>query len=318
MRRVLFIASAVAVSLPLYAYEVPISESEGMPPEIMALAQAEAAHQQPLKSIPAKQPEPQHSSEAEASISSGQQKMVTHEKAAVAAEEPAPLFQDDPTSQKMVQSVTQPAKPDVLKEMQALQNEIKQLRGQIEVQKHEMSELSKKQSEQLKQIEGQLSNKSKKEKEDKNNPDPDNVGVSDEPTADQESAKEDQQLKAYQEAFVLIREKKYAEGAIAMEAYLRQYPDSQYAPNAYYWLGELYMAQGFPDKGIQQFNLVVRNYPGSPKAPAAMLKLGYTFYEQSKWRLAREQFGAVIRAYPNTSEATLAKGRIKELDQQGL
>ncbi len=297
-RGLIYTALLCAISLPLYAEDVPVTDAEEMPAEIAELAKTTHTAPVPLKSLPAKQAQPEASAPTEAS----------------APPEPAALFQDDTAEQKMVQGDHAPAKADLLTEMQSLQKELKQLRGQLEVQKHDMEQLTRQQTSQIKDLETKLSKSKEGSAKSKQ---PEKVEL-EEPSTEEDAEKEAELNKTYQEAFGLVREKKYAEASIAMEAFIKTYPDSQFTANAIYWLGELYLAQGFTDKGMLQFSRVVREFPTSSKAPAATLKLGYSYYEQSHWKQARTQFSTVLKNYPNSSEASLAKGRLKELDQQGL
>ncbi|MBI1524869.1 tol-pal system protein YbgF, partial [Escherichia coli] len=48
----------------------------------------------------------------------------------------------------------------------------------------------------------------------------------------------------YDAAFDLIKQKDFDKASQAFNAFLRKYPNSQYAGNAQYWLGEVNLAKG--------------------------------------------------------------------------
>ena len=58
--------------------------------------------------------------------------------------------------------------------------------------------------------------------------------------------------------------------------FLSNYPFGRYAPNAHYWLGELYLVVEPPDPELarQNFKLLLDQYSADPKVPDALYKLG--------------------------------------------
>ena len=79
---------------------------------------------------------------------------------------------------------------------------------------------------------------------------------------------------AYQVAFDTLKSGQYVESARQFQAFLAQYPDGTYAPNALYWLGESYYVTQNYDLAQQQFRALLQRYPTHDKASAALLKLG--------------------------------------------
>lgn len=122
---------------------------------------------------------------------------------------------------------------------------------------------------------------------------------------------------AYHQAFDLLQQARYQRAEKALMAFLAHYPDSQFADNAQYWLGETrYVQQDFSG-AVDAFNAVVTNYPDSPKIPGALLKGGYSYIALSDWDAAKKMLNKVIKQYPDGTEARLAKKRLQRLAQQG-
>lgn len=94
---------------------------------------------------------------------------------------------------------------------------------------------------------------------------------------------------------------------------LENFPKSDLADNARYWLGECYYVQKDFARAIESFQRVITDYPDGDKAPAAMLKLGYALLEVKDRDKGIQHLRALIKAYPNSEEANQAKERLKEL-----
>jgi tetratricopeptide (TPR) repeat protein len=58
-------------------------------------------------------------------------------------------------------------------------------------------------------------------------------------------------------------------------AFIR-HPDSEYAGNAQYWIGECYYTQRDYARALEAFNKVIERYPKGQKVPDALLKVGFS------------------------------------------
>ena len=81
---------------------------------------------------------------------------------------------------------------------------------------------------------------------------------------------------AYQSAYGLVRAQQFEAAVDAFITFLARYPFGQFAPNAHYWLGELYLViePVDPESARQNFQLLLDQYPNDRKAPDALYKLG--------------------------------------------
>ena len=87
----------------------------------------------------------------------------------------------------------------------------------------------------------------------------------------------------------------------------QQYPNGQFTPNAYYWMGELHLvANNDAEQARQAFMQVVSLYPDHQKAPDAMYKLGVVYHNLGDQDRARSFLDQVQREYPDSSAAGLA------------
>ncbi|MDR3431707.1 MAG: cell division protein CpoB [Rouxiella aceris] len=115
----------------------------------------------------------------------------------------------------------------------------------------------------------------------------------------------------YNAAASLALDKKDFDQAIsAFQAFIKQYPKSTYLPNANYWLGQLYYNKGKKDDAAYFYAVVVKNFPKSPKSPDAMFKVGVIMQEKGQSDKAKAVFQQVVKQYPNTESAKLAQKRL--------
>ncbi|MBS0350843.1 MAG: tol-pal system protein YbgF [Proteobacteria bacterium] len=122
---------------------------------------------------------------------------------------------------------------------------------------------------------------------------------------------------AYQQAFSLLANKQYDESAAAFKDYLRLHPDGQFAPNAHYWLGDIYFQQKKFTQAQLELNLVISQYSASGKAPDASLKLAILHAQQGKTDQARQELKTVMVRYPGTPAAQLAAVQLQQLNSSG-
>jgi tol-pal system protein YbgF len=93
---------------------------------------------------------------------------------------------------------------------------------------------------------------------------------------------------------------------------LEQYPTSELADNAQYWIGESYYSKADYKQALEEFRKVPANYPTGDKVPAALLKIGYCQQNLGHHNDARDAFQELIRRFPSSEEARLAKGKLSD------
>ncbi|MEZ5483878.1 MAG: tol-pal system protein YbgF [Lysobacteraceae bacterium] len=118
---------------------------------------------------------------------------------------------------------------------------------------------------------------------------------------------------AYENAFDALKNGQYAEAARRFQAFLRDHPNGEYAPNAQYWLGESYYVTQNYQIALESFESLLSRFPNSAKAPDALLKVGYCHYELRQWEAAEAVLSQVIQQYPDTTVSRLAQGRLRAL-----
>jgi len=84
----------------------------------------------------------------------------------------------------------------------------------------------------------------------------------------------DQPAAVYENAFALLKNKKFVAAERGFKDFGENYPDHVLAGNAKYWLGESYYVRGKYDEAVRVFAEGYQQYPKSAKAPDNLLKLG--------------------------------------------
>ena len=122
---------------------------------------------------------------------------------------------------------------------------------------------------------------------------------------------------AYQAAFDTLKEGRYKEAKSELNVFLEKYPNSSFAGNAQYWLGEAHYVTRSFDQGILEFEKVIQRYPSSNKVPDAMLKLGYTYYELKQYEQAKATLNLLREKFDKSTAARLAGKRLDRIRKEG-
>jgi tol-pal system protein YbgF len=122
---------------------------------------------------------------------------------------------------------------------------------------------------------------------------------------------------AYGRAFDALKQSRYAEAIAGFEAFLRSWPTHDLADNAQYWLGEAHYVNRDYDKAIAAFADVGAKWPDSAKAGDALLKLGYAQLELRRTAEGRRTLQDVVAKFPGTDAARLAAERLRRLPAGG-
>ena len=133
---------------------------------------------------------------------------------------------------------------------------------------------------------------------------------------------------SYRSAFELIREKRFDDAVTALNSFIVDYPNGQFTPNAFYWLGEVYLVRfqdqmassdvennGMDDleNARQHFVQIVTLYPDHSKVPDALYKLGTVYHQLGNISRALDYLDRVISTYPTATAAGLARSYSNEL-----
>jgi tol-pal system protein YbgF len=121
----------------------------------------------------------------------------------------------------------------------------------------------------------------------------------------------------YTAAFDLLKQGQYSTSITSFESFLKGYPESKYADNAQYWLGEANYVSRQYKTALDAFQTLIAKYPESKKIPGARLKIGYTYYELKNLSASKDALMQVVKLYPDTSVASKANDRLERIKREG-
>ncbi|MBE9515853.1 MAG: tol-pal system protein YbgF [Proteobacteria bacterium] len=223
---------------------------------------------------------------------------------------------------------------ELLVQLDNLQNEVKALRNQVEIQSHELNQLRETQRNMMRDTDARLSKLGQGggtgRPASSMAPSP---GVAKLPASKPEPAKpvvskpakpapatskaSVQAQKDYDAAFQQLREGYYQKAIASFEAFLKQYPKHKLASNAQYWIAKSHYVTRNYKQALVDFDKTIKNYPRSSKIPDAMLNKGYTLYDLGRWAEARKALKLTAKRYAGSRTGKRAKKRLERMKKEG-
>lgn len=220
------------------------------------------------------------------------------------------------------------AQGELFQQLQQMQDELARLRGMVEVQQNDIQQLKQEGLERYQDLDRRIGTGGGAQAPatggaDNNSASGDNSagGNSASPTdaappAPAASADPGDPAKEkvyYDAAFDLIKTKDFDKASQAFNAFLRKFPNSQYAGNAQYWLGEVNLAKGDLQGAGQAFAKVSQLYPQHPKVPDSLYKLADVERRLGHTDKVKGILQQVVSKYPGTSAAQLAQRDLQRM-----
>jgi tol-pal system protein YbgF len=208
---------------------------------------------------------------------------------------------------------------ELVRQLEQINAEIARLRGQLEVLANENQQIQKRQRDfyldldsRLKRLEGGGTAAPAATTAPATSPPAEAAPAAAPPKA---ATREDQarEVRAYDAASNLFRRNDFASAIEAFRAFLKDYPASQLAANAGYWIGISYANLKDYRNALTAQQEILTRYPQSPKAPDAMLAIAAIQSEQGDAGSARNTLEDIIARYPGSEAAGKARTRLAAL-----
>lgn len=212
------------------------------------------------------------------------------------------------------QASRQPSEFETQYQIQILQQEVLELRGLIEQLNHELAEMKRLQENRYLDVDSRLQALGDDSRgssavipafpTDRNNEGvlgPESSGITSEEGL-------------YESALARIRIRDYDSAIADLKKLIETFPEGTFAPNAYYWLGEVYAAKPEPayEKARQALAQVISFFPDHRKVPDAAFKLGKVYHLMGDCDRARELMENVVEKYKGKSVSRLADNYLRE------
>ncbi len=114
-----------------------------------------------------------------------------------------------------------------------------------------------------------------------------------------------------------LRDRSAGNADLAIEQfqnYLKWFGNTDLAPNAQYYIGEIKYLRGDMDGALMAFDALLEKFPDNPKTPEAMLLKGRALLKAGFKAEARQEFSALIKKFPNHDNAAKAKTELAAMN----
>jgi tol-pal system protein YbgF len=111
----------------------------------------------------------------------------------------------------------------------------------------------------------------------------------------------------YNRAMDLLTKAEYDNALGLFRQVVRDYPETDYAAQAQYWIADIHYVQKNYEPAALAFADVLKKYPQSGRGPEAMLKLGLSLINIGKTKEGCTALGAIKQKYPKASDAILGR-----------
>jgi tol-pal system protein YbgF len=247
----------------------------------------------------------------------------------------AGLFDDDVARKQIneLQKSTSQSLIEQSRQIDQLNREVAELRGQVEVLVNQVSELDKRQKDFYLDLDNRLqaveASKGKpvpkpiatlvpaepkagdkadiKPEAPKADGNPD-VKAESKPASDDPAAA----LKAYEAALGLFKAGKYKDAVVAFDRFGKNFADSDQAPAAQFWLGNSYYALGDCKQVISSQQRLLAKWPRNSRAPDAMANIANCQAELGQKAEAQKTLKDLVARYPESKAAGAAKQQLKK------
>jgi len=216
--------------------------------------------------------------------------------------------------------------------MEQLKQEVMALRGLVEEQGFQIRQMQKRSRERYEDVDARIQSLAKSQSSQSAQPSAPSVSTSVQPPVQVSSgensalggeivpvqaspsvsqaqpAKEesDEKKVEYKKAYQFVQDNNFPAAIDAFHAFVDKYPDGDLTGNAFYWLGEVYLATPKLEQARQAFTIVVKTFPGHRKLADAMYKLGVTYDRMQKPEEAERYLKRVQQEFPNSTASKLA------------
>jgi tol-pal system protein YbgF len=209
-----------------------------------------------------------------------------------------------------IEAVVQgPGFADMQNQIEALKQEVAQLKGDLEVAQHHLETTQTRQKDlytdtdtRLRKLEGGAPATA-----------PNGAAGASQPTAAPPPA-EEKDVKAFADADSLSKSAKHKEAFAAFDSFLKEYPNSKLAPDALYGMGYSQFALKNYKSAIATQQKVIDLHADSSKVPDAMYNMANSQIQLGQVTNAKKTLRNLIAKYPDAEVTPSAQKRLKALE----
>lgn len=206
---------------------------------------------------------------------------------------------------------------DLLNQVERLNTDISQLKGQMEVMAHDMEGTQQRQRDLYADLDNRLRKLESAPAAAATTTEAPAAQPATTPpaqAAEQPADTADNEVKDYEAAFALFKANKYPQAVEAFDKFQQTYPDSKLAGNAQYWVGTARFSQRDYKGALAAQQKLLKTYPDHEKAPDAMYSIANCQIQLSDLDAARQTLKSLVSKFPQAKITPKAKERLSQLE----
>lgn len=193
---------------------------------------------------------------------------------------------------------------DLLSQIEALNNEIRKLRGQSEELAHGLKAAEKREKDFYVDLDTRLRHFESLEEEAAKAALPAPTSDPDDPAAEN---------RAFEVAYGLFKSGNHADAVNVFQGFIKKYPESVHIPNANYWLGSAQFALKDYKSALATYQGLIKVFPDAPKAADTLFNIAGCQQELKQGVEAKKTLKQLIAKYPDSEAAAKAKNLLTSL-----
>ena len=209
---------------------------------------------------------------------------------------PAPVF-NDPNAHVMQGNVNQ-----------QMAEEVMQLRGLVEQLSYEIEVLKSQSKERYIDLDARILDLYRQQQDLSTN-----TAAAPVAPANQAPAISNDEQALYDKARNLMKARDYDAAISEFQRVTTQYPQSNLAANAWYWLGEIWLVKNKISDAEKAFATVLSQFPQSNKRPDATYKLADVYEKTDRKSAAKQLYQKIMELFPTSNAARLAQRKLESL-----
>ena len=135
-------------------------------------------------------------------------------------------------------------------------------------------------------------------------------------SSEQEILVQTEERDLFKSALILFEESRFAEALEVFSNLIISFPEGSFTADAYFWSGELFLAQDMLEDAKLSFQSVIDQFPEHTRTPDSLFKLGEIFRFEGDKITSEEFYDKVLGSYPQSGAAQLAKKSKENLKEE--
>lgn len=210
---------------------------------------------------------------------------------------------------------------DLLNQVEALNQELSRIKGELEVAQHYLEVSQERQKElyadtdgRLRKLEAAANAAANTSQAPQNNEHSSNSAAQSTPASPEAATTEEAENKALDNAQLLLKAGKYKEAFEAFDKFIQSYSNSKQVPTAQYGLGYSQFSLKNYKAAIATQQKLVTQFPDSPKVPDAKFNIANCQIQLSDIEGAKKTLKDLIAQHPTSELISSAKRRLSILE----